>query len=149
MRTVCRLLLATACAWGLSATTVQATGVWHPSPPDLRQMSAAERDEMLRGFFDDITQRRIEGEQKRRWLRQQWAALSPDERDQLRNQIREHWRHMTPEQRRRLRDVQYSDQPEPEAGGAVPDRPEVRMQRLTPDERQEFRQWMRGRGRGG
>lgn len=117
---------------------------------DPRAMSPNERNEKIRSFIDDMAQAsRLEREQKRQWLKQQWAGLSPDERDQLRNQIREHWRRMTPEQRQRLREVQYSDQQtsEPEVAGSG--HQEVHPQRLTPDERQEFRQWMRERRGGG
>lgn len=64
----------------------------------------------------------------------QMAGLSPEQRQELRNQIREH--------RERTRE-EYRDMRRP-----PPPAYEPRQQRLSPDEREEFRQWMRERGGG-
>lgn len=115
----------------------------------LQHMSPGERDETIRAFIEQLRQapEPVRAE-KRQWLKQQWSALSPDERDQLRNQVREHWRRMPPEQRQRLREERRLDPQRPEPAFDYPGRQEYRPQRLSPDERQEFRQWMRERGGG-
>lgn len=151
-RIIRRFLLATACAWGLTSISVKAAMGDEPLPvliSRLQYMSPDQFDELFRTFNEELAQASEPvREQKRQWLKQQWAALSPEQRDQLRSQVREHWRGMTPEQRQHLREVRQSTN----SANAAEEQQEVRPQRLSPDERQEFRQWMherRGPGGGG
>lgn len=62
---------------------------------------------------------------------EQWAALSPEERQQMRGQIRDHWRNLPPEERQKRREENHG-----------------RWQQMSPEERQQIRETIRER-RGG
>ncbi len=103
-RIIRQLLLATACAWGMSSMAAWGTTMDEASLPgligELQVMSPDEREQRLRSFRSDIRsaspQERLS---KRNRFRAQWAALSPEQREQLRNQIREHRQRRTEEGR--------------------------------------------------
>ena len=148
LRVIHRLLLAVACVCGLSSTGARAAMGDQPLPVltgELQHMLPNTRNETLLGRGDEFFHAfGPECELKRQWLKQQWASLSPEQREQLRLQVREHWQRMSPEQRQYLREVHQDSLPFNGAG-----RQEMeRQQRLSPGERQEFHHWMRER-RGG
>ena len=62
---------------------------------------------------------------------EQWASLSPEERQQMRSQIRDHWRNMPSEERQKKREEMHE-----------------RWQQMSPEERQQIRETIRER-RGG
>ncbi len=62
---------------------------------------------------------------------EQWASLSPEERQQMRSQIRDHWRNIPPEERQKKREDMRE-----------------RWQQMSPEERQHIRETIRER-RGG
>ena len=62
---------------------------------------------------------------------EQWASLSPEERQQMRSQIRDHWHNMPPEERQKRREEMHD-----------------RWQQMSPEERQQIRETIRER-RGG
>ncbi len=145
-RIIRRLLIATACAWGLSSTAVRAEIGDEPLPAlvgELQQMSPEERDKKIRGFGEALTQGSdAEREDKRQWLKQQWVALSPEQRERLRDQVREH-RQREREDRRSERNGERSDEARRDTSYGR-DR-QQQPQRLAPEDRDEFRQWMRER----
>lgn len=136
-RVLRRLLFVTACAWGIASVTASAA--------ILEAETRSARIEMI-----PVTDgpRFLKDDSRQGWMKIQWAGLSPEQREQMRNQVREHRQRTREEFRRDERRDVYRAPPVDPSGG--------RPQRLSPDEREEFRQWMRerqgsgrnGRGRG-
>lgn len=128
-----RQLLVIACVCGLSSAEALAARCEQAVPAligELRQMSPK------RGYGEERFYVLVPAREHR----QQWAALSPEQREQLRNQVLEHWQRMSPEQRQRMREA-HQQSPGPAYDNIG--RPEYRPQRLSPDERRELHQWMR------
>ena len=63
--------------------------------------------------------------------REQWAALSPEERQRMRSQIREHWQNMPPEERQERREEMRE-----------------RWRQMSPEERRQIRETIRAHRRG-
>ena len=131
------LLLVSATAWGLPLTSAAAVAIDEKPLSaligDLQRISPAERDETLSGIDAEMAAAsQMQQEKKREWLRQQWAELTVEQRGQLRAQIREH------------RQRQHEERQRPQSPLPEPVRDE-RPQKLSPEERQEFRQWMHER----
>jgi hypothetical protein len=139
------LLFASACGWGTSSFAVKETMMGDETLPqlieELQHMSPDQRDKTFQGFNEELARASaLELKQKRQWLKQQLAALSPEQRDLLHRQVLEHWERLTPEQLERIREIhQQRTRPSDDNPG----RQEYCPPRLSPDERQEFHQWMR------
>ena len=154
IRSVLRL---TACIWGLSAAAAFAAVDDQPLPVllgELRDMSPLQHGKALHVISLEIVRSSPELRVYRRaWMKEQWADLSPEQREQLRNQIRDHWQRMTPEQRQMKREERRAaaeDHDGRREDGDVPQDDAARPAHMSPEDRQQFRQWMREqRGRGG
>lgn len=151
------MLRLSACICGLSSSSAFAVVDDKPLPilfGELRGMSPLQRGETLHVISLEVA-RSSPGLRVYRhtWMKEQWADLSPEQREQLRSQIRDHWQRMTPEQRRMKREERRAAADEHggrREEGAVPQDDAVHPEHMSPEDRQQFRQWMREqRGRGG
>jgi hypothetical protein len=152
VRSICNLLrLATLAVWLVSGVAVAAVGD-EPLPNllgQLREMSPIERDDVLRKMSEEIQQAPPEvREQKRQWMKDQWVALTPEQRQQLRSQIRDHWQRISPDQHPQFRE-ERRDTSGQTSEYIAPRPDEGRAPRLSPEDRQQFRDWLRERNLGG
>ena len=135
-RALRRLLFVTAYAWGIASGTAGAAILDEVETRSVR-IDIVPAVEDTRVAKDDSREGRMKPEGL---IKTQWAGLSPEQREQMRNQVREH--------RQRSREEFHRDERR-DAHRAPPSDPSGRQQRLPPDEREEFRQWMRERQGGG
>lgn len=132
--TVIRLLAITASAWAISgaAQAEIVPGGQGERLERLRQMSPEDRQRALADYRNLPPEQQAE---KRRDLRESFAALTPEQRQQMRQQMREHWQQMPPEERRQMREQRQAQRE---------DRQQLREQRSFQREERPQRGW-RGR----
>ena len=135
------LVLVAASVWSLALPSVVRAAIENNPLPvlivDLQDLPQAEREKQIQNLDNEIASASaVERHKKRQWLRRQWAELTSEQREQLREQIREHRQRMREQQQRAQNIAPISV----DSANTM-----ARQQSLSPQERQEFRQWMRAR----